>query len=47
MVANITMKIMFRPDSGCIALYAAGGTTSSDGKGMNELSTAMSSAMVP
>ena len=45
MLAATTINAMLRPESGCSALYAAGGTTSSEGNGINELSIAIRSAM--
>jgi hypothetical protein len=41
MVANTMTRINDIPLSGSMAFHAAGGTTTSDGNGMNELSIAM------
>jgi hypothetical protein len=45
-VANRTTKYTLRSLFPLAALYAAGGTTTSEGNGMNELSIAISKVMV-
>lgn len=46
MLPDTTMSAMFNDEPGCMAWYAAGGMTSSDGNGMNELSIAINKAIV-